>query len=455
MASGTLIPLYQGVEHTAASPPKNELGYPSSINSVGWRWESPAGSHILRVWPTSGGVTALVGENKAVDGVIGLDSETGREVWRYRIPGRQIIANISGNGSNIFIEHEYRNLLDKGVKNMELDSATGEILKEFSSSTEELNQENDSEDVLFTSYGQLFAGDGERVLIRSESVPRSDDGYDWEYRSESGCEVDATDRDEFMKSIRVISDVVLVPLNCSVPKRSDATEYDNPSKGHLVALDARDGQVKWDYTWDSVKDQARGLASISIGSDGSTVRVYDYLQYARDQFSDNPVHSILDLETGEPINEHIGPFSGPQVVDFDASVIVLRDQAASAYSLIRAKNHELLGKTQSNSEPQDQTKPTLLSESLVVPSVDPQSEEHTAPRAGVDSVTVYSKANPDEPPTSIELEPGSVLLPQGEERIMIKAPGALIVGSNSPSTENSDGALYSNYPTALIGLVNR
>lgn len=116
------MPLW--TEATTANEAARPAAVPETVGKVAWRWKPPEGVREPDVVPAGGGVVVQV-----PDGVVALDTTTGRERWHYRRPGaRAYDVKASPDGRTVAIAfwpgEKAANQADHLVV---LDAATGEL----------------------------------------------------------------------------------------------------------------------------------------------------------------------------------------------------------------------------------------------------------------------------------------------------------------------------------------
>ncbi|GAA1092178.1 hypothetical protein GCM10009642_34020 [Nocardiopsis metallicus] len=101
-----------------------DLEYPLSVSEVAWEWQAPDGGGWLLSKPIPVGVAVFYG-----DGVTVLAGDSGEELWAYRVPGSEILGNVSDDQRFVVLT-----LANEGEDNVEmliLDSGTGKILHRY------------------------------------------------------------------------------------------------------------------------------------------------------------------------------------------------------------------------------------------------------------------------------------------------------------------------------------
>ncbi|TDD12712.1 hypothetical protein E1292_00090 [Nonomuraea deserti] len=112
--STTTKPVADGTT-TKAAP---QAAVPASAGKIAWRWQTPDGAPAYDVAVAGAGLVVRV-----TDGVVALDSVTGRERWHYRRPGSFATGfRASPDGSTVTIRSAQRTVL--------LDAYTGVVLAE-------------------------------------------------------------------------------------------------------------------------------------------------------------------------------------------------------------------------------------------------------------------------------------------------------------------------------------
>ena len=109
------------VSHTTATAAEARP-VPTTVERVAWRWHPPHGARTHRVLATAAGAVVDVG-----DGVIALDTVTGKETWHYRRLGSEVTANVTPDGRTVvlfFTVYDHRGYRDTLLT---LDAATGQV----------------------------------------------------------------------------------------------------------------------------------------------------------------------------------------------------------------------------------------------------------------------------------------------------------------------------------------
>ncbi|WP_017584390.1 PQQ-binding-like beta-propeller repeat protein [Nocardiopsis valliformis] len=131
LAAALVTPLseYRPVTHTFLSEaPGEPAPVPTGVSEVGWTWTAPENAEVVRVEAgTHGSVVVLA------DGLVGLDGQTGEELWSYRA---RYSRTGPGWGTGAF---DHRNDLASVIvtagsegdrRRLVLDTSTGQIVEE-------------------------------------------------------------------------------------------------------------------------------------------------------------------------------------------------------------------------------------------------------------------------------------------------------------------------------------
>ncbi|MEO3793128.1 hypothetical protein ABGB14_23185 [Nonomuraea sp. B10E15] len=127
---------------TKAAP---HAAVPASVGKIAWRWQTPDGAPPYDVAVAGAGLVVWVR-----NGVVALDSVTGRERWHYRRPGSFAKGfRASPDGSTVAIRFTRRTVL--------LDAYTGVVLSEHSKGWGDEDPWLNSTGVVTSSRGQPLA----------------------------------------------------------------------------------------------------------------------------------------------------------------------------------------------------------------------------------------------------------------------------------------------------------
>ncbi|GAA2839299.1 PQQ-binding-like beta-propeller repeat protein [Nonomuraea rubra] len=109
---------------TATAPGRPAAAVPETVGKIAWRWKSPNSVREPDVVTASGGIVVQVR-----DGVVALDSTTGRERWRHRRPGAVAYeVRASPDGRTVTVAFwPGEGATDQADRLAVLDAATGEV----------------------------------------------------------------------------------------------------------------------------------------------------------------------------------------------------------------------------------------------------------------------------------------------------------------------------------------
>ncbi|WP_435113862.1 hypothetical protein [Nocardiopsis synnemataformans] len=118
------------VDHVTLTEPASVLENPANVSSVGWTWSSPEETSIRHVSPMSYGLSVYVS-----DGVIGVNGETGEELWRYRRLGEKATSmNVTPDGETVAVSYSAHEEEPEGEEEpppvhevVLLDASTGDV----------------------------------------------------------------------------------------------------------------------------------------------------------------------------------------------------------------------------------------------------------------------------------------------------------------------------------------
>jgi hypothetical protein len=118
------------VDHVTLSEPAEALEVPANVSSVGWTWSSPEETSVNHVSPTPYGISVYIS-----DGVVGVNGETGEELWRYRRLGEKATSmNVTPDGETVAVSYSAHEEEPEGEEEpppahevVLLDASTGDV----------------------------------------------------------------------------------------------------------------------------------------------------------------------------------------------------------------------------------------------------------------------------------------------------------------------------------------
>ena len=279
---------FEGVQHRSSDEVPKSLEYPSSVSEVAWEWEPPGGSGLLFVRPIPAGALIFHG-----DGVVALAGDSGKEIWKYRVEGSNIVGDVSD--SRRYVSLHVADESGGPVEMVVLDSGTGDILHQYPVDEETLVGSGDgvvwhqirpslsavTEDAWFTS-----TISGEKIIAREFGT----DEHLWSVEIPLECEETRT-----VDSVFAWDEAVLLALTCFV-------DSDSPAHGSmddqvefisaLIALDADDGSEIW-----------REEGVLGRYPNDSILREFTTFEngLALVRYPDSDTGQVVDVPTGEVV----------------------------------------------------------------------------------------------------------------------------------------------------------
>ena len=229
LATATVLIAVMVVPVDATTTTKNTPtgAVPASVSRVAWRWESPNGIGV-DAFVAGGGVVAEVG-----DGVVALDSATGRERWHYRRPGgfaRGVMASPDGSTLMLFFD----------LRTVVLDAYTGDVLAENPPQWEKAHDMWLASDSVVTKE----RGQGRPTDLTGRRLTASKPT--WRYTAPDHCRDDYFS-DHFHRQV-MARDVFAHVLTCDHRVKPNQGEPDTHTFTPLVlGLDPATGAEKWRY----------------------------------------------------------------------------------------------------------------------------------------------------------------------------------------------------------------
>lgn len=267
---------------TAEQVGKPVAAVPESVSRIAWQWEAPA--QVEEAVQAGPGLVVRIG-----DGVVGLDTTTGRPAWHYRRPGGWC-TSLSGapDGGTVTVRY----YSDDGYRLVVLNAFTGEVRAELGRFNGDTGVSGPS---ALTSRG-FATRTGE--AMPPEAPWQEVTGYApdtveerWTYSPPDGCVLNAEEP-------RALHDVIAVLMVCG-PGMDQRPKEDRPSGDPdkswdlpagkadpehpltmvILGLDPARGTQKWRYVR-RITEKARGAAhnylavATYAAADGSALAVW-------------------------------------------------------------------------------------------------------------------------------------------------------------------------------------
>ncbi|MEV0230646.1 PQQ-binding-like beta-propeller repeat protein [Nonomuraea sp. NPDC050786] len=239
-----------------------EAAVAASVSRLAWRWRVPDGTPARQVAVAGG--TALV---RIGDGVVALDTRTGRERWHYRRPAARATGfEVAPDGSVMVLTFGQATGAERTRgRTVVLDARTGEVRAEHAGQP--------FADTDPAAHGLVGVSRDGTMIGRDPADPAR---HVWERPVRKGCHVDR----RLAKPYAVLRDVVAVVADCG-----DETV--------VTGLDPADGAELWRHGGGSgsaeiVPSADLGAVRLRISGDAGTKEV------------------LLDQRTGKAINDVTG-----------------------------------------------------------------------------------------------------------------------------------------------------
>ncbi|GAA3254564.1 outer membrane protein assembly factor BamB family protein [Nonomuraea helvata] len=248
---------------TAGGSARTETAVAASVSRLAWRWRVPDGTPARQVAVAGG--TALV---RIGDGVVALDSRTGRERWHYRRPAARATGfEVAPDGSVMVLIFGQATGAEKTRgRTVVLDARTGEVRAEHAGQP--------FADTDPASHALIGVSRDGTMIGRDPADPAR---HVWERPVRKGCHVDR----RLAKPYAVLRDVVAVVSDCG-------------EASVVTGLDPADGAELWRH-----EGGGPGSAEIAPSSDLSAVR----LRISGPEMDGAGVKDVLlDQRTGKAIN---------------------------------------------------------------------------------------------------------------------------------------------------------
>lgn len=219
-------------EHGIADEPDNPLTVASSaqLDRARTSLEESGEGPVEEVLPSVGGAIAVL-----QDGVVALDSETGKQRWSYRLPGTDIAAGLTplytttqpDPQQRVVLTHDTPSLLGSRGHTVSLDVLTGE---------EKHSAWHDPQDAPTTRV-RLLTGDT-WVMHRDdrtvEAFSLKSGNSAWQYQAPQGCEIAMPTEKDPASGVGTLQSQVVIAWQCPRDERAMA-----------VSLDADTGEKQW------------------------------------------------------------------------------------------------------------------------------------------------------------------------------------------------------------------
>ncbi|GAA1464371.1 hypothetical protein NE857_12480 [Nocardiopsis exhalans] len=261
---------YVPTEHSSlAEGTTGPAPFPSSVTRLGWEWRAPEGGAVLDVERGPLGPVVVL-----KDGLVGLDGQTGEELWSYRRPFGNLTAAVQPGADRAHVvlhsedvpdlrNHQGHNLLLGGRATV-LNTLTGEILQETDSDPAVFEA-----DVVRPGPGvTVHGGFGDDFWVRAYEVGATEPL--WNFTMDTD-EYGANKEDlvcwsygnhrirryDYRHDLLVQGDQVLAGYSCADPAdfedigelRALTDRPDDRFTSHLVALDLNTGEENWSREW--------------------------------------------------------------------------------------------------------------------------------------------------------------------------------------------------------------
>lgn len=209
----------------------------TSVSEIGWEWRPDEEETALAVHAQSRGAVI-----ELEDGLVGLQGDTGDELWRYRLPEAEgFSASFSPSGEHVLVAAS-----DEPA--VLLDTSTGAVVAEdidwdgeahLLDHTRLIHHRGEATEALFT-VSDLESG---------ETL--------WRQETPETCSEDGPSR---LVSRLLHSEAIVLLLHCSENTSQEALRVPEPDTVNaLVALSPTDGRELWRQ--ESADSEGRGLAS--------------------------------------------------------------------------------------------------------------------------------------------------------------------------------------------------
>ncbi|MBC6461252.1 PQQ-binding-like beta-propeller repeat protein [Actinomadura sp. HBU206391] len=283
----TLLP----VDAVTAARSGESAPVPTSVGKVGWRWQAPDGDRVREVARAGAGAVVRIG-----DGVVALDTRSGRERWHYRRPRAQTVQLFAApDGSTVMVTFlPGGSTSGKKVRAVVLDAQTGEVRSEHSRTG---GAGGRIWPVALSSRG--LVAEGERGFVGRDLDTME---TTWRYSAPEGCAVPR------LRSHGALRDVFAVVTYCAEGLDEDGPDENTPMELTVVAvgLDPRDGSEVWRYEHKATTAPSRVEARAS--TDGGALSV----GWTGAEGESDGV--VLAQANGQVIGDHRGGFDPRYVV---------------------------------------------------------------------------------------------------------------------------------------------
>lgn len=158
------------VDHSTTPRPNEPLPAPTTVSEAAWVWESPAGSFVTAVHPSSNG--AIMELN---NGAVALDTSTGEEAWRFLLPEyhtakKETDLSVSPDGSVI--------AFTPGQSMVVLDAESGEEIIRLEHNASGPSQFTPTAAGLIGDYGLFTVDSGNEAHVTMQPWDEGDSGWE-------------------------------------------------------------------------------------------------------------------------------------------------------------------------------------------------------------------------------------------------------------------------------------
>ncbi|MCK2220202.1 PQQ-binding-like beta-propeller repeat protein [Actinomadura sp. ATCC 31491] len=231
------------VHATTARPAGTKAGLPASVSHVAWRWAAPGA--VRDAVPAGDGVAVLV-----ADGVVAVDTATGRERWHYRRPAARAVRLLgAADGGAVLVGFGS----PYGERTVLLDAVTGEVRSEAE------RPARFAEQAVLHSRGLVTRTGARRLTGWGLAAGAAR----WVYDVPPGC---------VLTTHLGLREVVAVLMTCGVDVERWARSAERRTMSvTVVALDPGTGKERWRD--ERAAGVAPGEADAAVSDDGAALAV--------------------------------------------------------------------------------------------------------------------------------------------------------------------------------------